>query len=53
MFILLDILLTLLLLPFVFTPEEFKLKKVVMYLLACAFLTPIIGAPFFYYCLKK
>lgn len=43
-FILIDVVLTLVIMLFLFKPEELKFKSIVIYLALCAAFTPIGGA---------
>ena len=47
-FIIIDIALTLVIMLFLFKPEEIKFKSVVIYLELCAAFTPIGGAILYY-----
>ena len=49
---LINVIFTLIFGLFVFKPSELKFKKIFIYAVTCLLLSPFIGAPFYYFCLK-
>lgn len=50
--LLINIIFTLIFGGFVFKPSELKFKKILLYIVTCLLISPFIGAPFYYFCLK-
>ena len=51
--IVIDVILTLVIMLFLFKPEELKLKSIVVYLALCAAFTPIGGAILYYIAFRE